>query len=289
MKGMQTAGNAGRGAAGIATGMLLAGAAQAGVLFDESVTWSAVRNASEAQAHQCKSAKYSITGPGIFKVRETMDPNHGREFSNRVDGAFKWTTHEGWEQTLKEFRVGGKVVPSRGPRGAPVENRFEFKVPAQKYAGELAICPPVKCSLADCDRVGSAMSLRVEFTGGGSAAPTGQPAPGGSAPGKPAPPKAAPGAAGTWGMVANGYPGRIEIGPGNPPAVRMYYDVTGKWEAMTNVRYDSASGEISFTRPWPGNPNFQNYRGRISGNGVSGTFTDSNSPGKSFAWKGERH
>jgi hypothetical protein len=260
--------------------------AGAGTLFSEQVNWTAVRNASDAQAHGCKSAEYSIAGPGIFKVREVMDPNGSREFFNHKDGVFTWTTHEGWEQTFREYRVGGKVVPNRGPEGVPVENRFEFKVPARKYTGRIAICPPVKCNLATCDRLTAMTSLQVEFSGGGSAMPKGSPAAApASVSGKPT---ASQSVAGTWGMVANGYPGKIEIGSGTPPSVRMLFDITGKWEKMTNVVFNPVNGEISFTRPWSGNPNFQKYRGKITGNAVVGTFTDSNQPGKSFPWKGER-
>lgn len=269
--------------------VLAAMPAYSGTLFDETVKWTAVPNASSAQAHGCKSAEYSITGPGVFKVREFMDPNRGREFFNHVDGVFQWTTHEGWELTFKEFRVNGKVVPNRGPEGVAVDNRFEFRVPARKFTGKLSICPPVKCNLATCDRLAAVTALRVEFSGGGSVTPKDKPAP--TPPPPPAPPvkpTAAKGAAGTWGITANNYPGKIEIGSGNPPSVRMFYDVTGKWETMTNVVYNPASGDISFTRPWANNPNFQQYRGKITGNTVSGTFTDNNSPGKSFPWKGNR-
>ncbi len=269
-------------------GLVLAAAAAAlgparagGTLYDETINWTGVRNASDQEAHGCRTAAYSITGPGILEVRETMDPGLGREFFNRIESSFRWTTHEGWEVIFKERRVGGRVVTEAGPRGAPFENRYEYRVPAQRYSGEIAICPPVSCNLATCDRFAALTSLRVEFDGG-ITAPVGG-ASGGAGGGAAETPS---GFLGSRALVANGYGGRIEItGSGTSPTVRLYYDATGQWETMTDVRVDSASGEISFTRPWAGRPAFQKYRGRLSGGAFVGTFTDANSPGRTFGWQ----
>lgn len=92
----------------------------------------------------------------------------------------------------------------------------------------------------------------------------------------------------TWDFTANGYPGRLEITlQGGRASGRLLYDVTGRWENLTDVVYDPASGSLTFTRPWAGNPQFQQYAGKVSGGSVVGTFTDSNSPGQRFPWKGQ--
>ncbi len=262
--------------------------AKAGVLFDETIKWTPVYPASNQEAHGCKVASYTITGPGVYKVREFMDPRQGREFFNRIDGVFSFGVHEGWELIFKEYKAGGKVVAGLAPYGVAMDNRFEFKAPARKFSGEIKICPPVKCSLADCSRYGAVTALRVEFSGGGSSTPTGKAPVSGSNAGKGSLPRSQ-GIGGKFALNANGYGGKIEVsGAGASPTIRMYYDVTGKWETMTNVRYNEATGELSFTRPWAGNPNFQNYRGKLSGNSLAGTFTDNNTPGKSFKWKADR-
>ena len=89
--------------------------------------------------------------------------------------------------------------------------------------------------------------------------------------------------AGKWQLNANNYKGKLEFtgAPGNLSA-RIYYDVAKRWETLADVHFDGSTGELSFRRPWSGNPQFQKYRGTMSGNSISGTFTDNNSPGKTW-------
>ena len=94
---------------------------------------------------------------------------------------------------------------------------------------------------------------------------------------------------GTWEINGNGYSGKLEIsGDANALSARIYYDVAKRWETLADVHFDGSTGELSFRRPWSGNPQFQKYRGTMSGNSISGTFTDNNSPGKTFPWKANK-
>ncbi len=95
--------------------------------------------------------------------------------------------------------------------------------------------------------------------------------------------------AGRWSINANNYTGILEItGSGSGLSARIYYDIAKKWETLADVRYNSATGDISFRRPWAGNPNFQLYKGKINGNQISGTFKDNNSPNNTYYWKGSK-
>jgi len=120
------------------------------------------------------------------------------------------------------------------------------------------------------DRAGAYVVVR---TGGGSS---------GSSP-------SGSGISGTYSIIANNYPGKLELKiSGTRGSGRIYYDVAKTWENLKNVSYNPGTGEITFTRPWRGNPTFQQYRGRISGSTISGSFTDNNSPGKSFGWSASK-
>jgi hypothetical protein len=96
--------------------------------------------------------------------------------------------------------------------------------------------------------------------------------------------------AGNYILNANGYGGQLAIeGGGTIPVVRLYFDVSGRWETMTDVRFEPVSGTLSFTRPWAGNPGFQKYSGKFSGSMISGTFTDNNhSAASRFNWSASR-
>lgn len=96
--------------------------------------------------------------------------------------------------------------------------------------------------------------------------------------------------AGSWKIDANGYGGaiKIDISTGNNIVVKMFYDVTGKWETMTNATYSAENRELKFTRPWTGNPQFQQYRGKLVDGRLNGTFTDTNTPNQQFPWSGRK-
>lgn len=94
---------------------------------------------------------------------------------------------------------------------------------------------------------------------------------------------------GRWTINANSYTGILEISGGSADlSARIFYDVSGKWETMADVKYNSSTGELSFRRPWNGNPQFQKYSGTVDGDSISGSFIDNHSPNKSFSWKGKK-
>jgi len=92
---------------------------------------------------------------------------------------------------------------------------------------------------------------------------------------------------GKYKLNANNYKGFLEINA-DFTGGRVYFDISKNWESIENLTYDSATGEIFFTRPWQGNPMFQQYKGKVSGSKITGTFTDNNSPGQNFPWEAEK-
>lgn len=92
---------------------------------------------------------------------------------------------------------------------------------------------------------------------------------------------------GKYKFNANNYKGFLEINP-DFTGGRVYFDISKNWETIENLTYDPNTGEIFFTRPWAGNPMFQQYRGKVSGSKITGTFTDNNSPGQNFPWEAEK-
>ncbi len=92
---------------------------------------------------------------------------------------------------------------------------------------------------------------------------------------------------GKYNLNVNNYKGILEIS-GNGTAVKMFLEIGNKWETLENLTYNSSTGEIYFTRPWSGNPDFQQYTGKVSGSKINGTFTDNNSPGQKFNWEAQK-
>lgn len=92
---------------------------------------------------------------------------------------------------------------------------------------------------------------------------------------------------GKYNLNVNNYKGILEIS-GNGTTGKMFLEIGNKWEELSNMAYNSSTGEIYFTRPWAGNPYFQQYNGKVSGSRISGTFTDNNSPGLKFNWEAEK-
>ena len=90
--------------------------------------------------------------------------------------------------------------------------------------------------------------------------------------------------AGKYDLVANNYKGMLEFS-NDMKSGRIFFDIANKWEEITNLTYNALTGELSFTRPWSGNPNFQKYSGRISGNKITGVFTDVNYGSQEFPWE----
>lgn len=90
--------------------------------------------------------------------------------------------------------------------------------------------------------------------------------------------------AGKYDLSANNYKGMLEFSD-DMNSGRIFFDIGNKWEEITNLTYNPSTGELSFTRPWAGNPNFQKYRGRISGDRITGVFTDVNYGSQEFPWE----
>ena len=94
---------------------------------------------------------------------------------------------------------------------------------------------------------------------------------------------------GKWKLDGNGYPGSLEFKlEGGQLTARLNYDVAKKWETLTNVKFVPDTGVVSFTRPWAGNPGFQQYQGRLVDGIIRGQFTDNHSPGQPFPWSTAR-
>lgn len=85
-------------------------------------------------------------------------------------------------------------------------------------------------------------------------------------------------ATGVWEVVANGWPGRLELGA-NCTRLR----IERGWEALASVSV--ADGVLNFTRPLGAVT--QVYRGTLSADGVQGTFTQGGAP-RTYDWSGKR-
>lgn len=89
---------------------------------------------------------------------------------------------------------------------------------------------------------------------------------------------------GKYDLSANSYKGMLEFSD-DMKSGRIFFDIGNKWEEITNLTYNPSTGEVFFTRPWANNPNFQKYSGRISGNKITGVFTDVNYGSQEFPWE----
>ncbi len=74
---------------------------------------------------------------------------------------------------------------------------------------------------------------------------------------------------GTWFFKAFIHPGRLELyWTRDGWHGRILFDSSGQWEELTNIFFDSRTGEVQFRR---GNGN-QQYSGTLSGDRMEGTF-----------------
>lgn len=82
---------------------------------------------------------------------------------------------------------------------------------------------------------------------------------------------------GHWGIMANNYSGKLEVAKtAGGLAGRVLFDVLGRWEHLTDVRFDGRT--LSFTRPEAN----QRYSGTLSGGKVSGSFSSGGASG--YGW-----
>jgi hypothetical protein len=68
---------------------------------------------------------------------------------------------------------------------------------------------------------------------------------------------------------------------GNAWAGRIWHDAFQQWETLTDIFFDSRTGELQFTRPNYG----QRYIGTLSGNQLAGTF---GYEGRTYSWEARR-
>jgi hypothetical protein len=74
---------------------------------------------------------------------------------------------------------------------------------------------------------------------------------------------------GSWFCNTNNYSGRLEFyWTGNGWTGRIWFEVSARWEELTNIFFDPHTGQVQFIRPSAN----QQYSGTLSGNRIVGTF-----------------
>ena len=89
---------------------------------------------------------------------------------------------------------------------------------------------------------------------------------------------------GLWSFTVAGInvTGKLEFDwNGRVWAGRIWHDALQQWEVLTDIIFDSRTGEIQFTRPNYG----QRYIGALSGNQLEGTF---GYEGRTYSWEARR-
>ena len=88
---------------------------------------------------------------------------------------------------------------------------------------------------------------------------------------------------GIWEGSFNNYRGKMELNrAGNTWTGRIWFDVYQRWEQLTNISFQSATGRLEFTRPISGAT--QRYSGTLSAERLEGTFTQENTSTKYHWW-----
>ncbi len=87
---------------------------------------------------------------------------------------------------------------------------------------------------------------------------------------------------GLWHITSNKSPGKLEFYKiRNRWAGRINFDPYQPWDELTDIFFDPRTGEIQFSRPTYGT----RYFGTLSGNRITGTFTER---GFRFPWEAWR-
>ena len=87
---------------------------------------------------------------------------------------------------------------------------------------------------------------------------------------------------GQWYVINAGNPGKIEFRwDGRMWAGRIWIDYYSKWETLTDIVFDSRTGELTFNRPAFSAP----YSGTLSGNQIVGAFVYQ---GNTYSWEAAR-
>lgn len=242
---------------------------------------------------------FRIPGAGLLRVTHWEDPfyAYGASNKNPNTGGMGLSREGDGSWIGKDIHQGSE--PKNGANGQPLKTCWVREFTKGRDGGVEVSAP---FTYGYWQQLPLKHKVRVEFSpgvlregetfdsscniSGGTAPATKPPTSTGAGGGTPSPGTAA-GIAGSYALDGNGYLGKLEISVnGGAVTVRMYYDVARKWETMTNVRY--SGNTISFTRPWAGNPTFQQYTGTIRGSSISGSFTDNNTPGRQFPWQATR-
>jgi len=87
---------------------------------------------------------------------------------------------------------------------------------------------------------------------------------------------------GIWSITANDVPGKLEFfWTGRGWTGRIQFDIHESGEPLANIFFDPQTGELQFIRY----RNNQTYWGTLSGNQISGNFTEA---GRSYPWLARR-
>jgi len=87
---------------------------------------------------------------------------------------------------------------------------------------------------------------------------------------------------GQWLITANNSPGKLEFSRvGKAWGGRIWFDVWGQWEALTDIRFNARTGELQFARPGAN----QIFSGTLSGNQIVGNYLWG---GSTYSWQGRR-
>jgi len=88
---------------------------------------------------------------------------------------------------------------------------------------------------------------------------------------------------GLWAIHAGNATGRLELyWVRNTLAGRIWFDVYGRWEELTDLAFDRRVARIEFTRPHGRN---ERYSGTLSGDRISGSYS---AEGPTYSWEARR-
>jgi len=269
----------------------LAFPANTGAFATDEFHWKRVDNTN----HWGKTYSFRIQGPATLTFRCVIQPFDGLSFFNKVEPVFRHNFADAMEFVKGGESFDGKPLESYSVSASYHLHRkvqiyhawSTWKLPAgHSFEGKVEVGAPGNDAGAWYQHAADAWFEVVpgDVGGGSPSGPAISSTP--VTPGQDTPPARI---SGTYNLDANNYSGKIEIeNSGSQWKVKLWYDVTKNWETMTEVQFDAKTGTLTFVRPWVGKPRFQVYTGKLSGSTITGTFTDVNSPGKSFPWKAIR-
>jgi hypothetical protein len=260
--------------------------ADAQTLATDEFHWKRVDNTT----HSGKTYSFRLQGPAVITFRCVLQPFDGLAFYSKTDPVFRHNFGEGMDFVKGDESFDGKPLASyRVSSSSDLYRRVQvyrawstWKIAAgHSFEARVEVSAPGNDAGGWYQHAADAWFEVVHGDVGGGSGPA--PAASGTQ-AKPVQGTVADAEKHTYELVANGYPGKIEIGD-SQLNVRLWYEVTQKWETMTEVDFDPETETITFVRPWAGKTRFQVYTGKFSGSTIVGTFTDANSPGQHFPWQ----